>query len=86
MATSFAIGFFHQGIKGKRFQMNLCKIASAATRRQINSTDCWQLACYTNLCSFTALSEQFTYQHHLNCIFRCCNSNPEHKINRFTET
>lgn len=41
---------------------------------------------YTNLYSFTALSEQFTYQHHLNCIFRCCNSNPEHKINRFTET
>lgn len=31
LATSFAIGFFHQGIKGKRFQMNLCKIASAAT-------------------------------------------------------
>lgn len=55
-------------------------------RKQINSTDYWQLACYTNLCSFTALSEQFTYQHHLNCIFRCCNSNPEHKINRFTET
>ena len=31
MATSFAIEFFHWGIKGKRFQMNLCKIASAAT-------------------------------------------------------
>ena len=31
MATSFQIVFFHQDIKGRRFQMNLCKIAWAAT-------------------------------------------------------